>query len=351
MTAGPTEISPRVRAAMNKEIQSPDFDEQFKVFYKKLIQKIKKIYRTDKDLLILGGEAILGLEAAVSSIIDKNNQVLCITNGFFGDGFIDFVEMRGGKPTTVKHPYDQPINIEKVKESLEKNNFKAATIVHCETPTGILNEIDELLNLLKENNITTIVDAVSSLAGTPVPTDKIDICIGGSQKCFSTPPGLTTITVSQKAWREIEKHKQDTYYTSLKPWKDMWLENNQFPYSNLVTNLYALNESTDMILEEGINNVFKRHKKTQKTCIELCKNLKLEFYPKKPETMSPTVTAIKIEGKAKKIQKTVRKQNKILLSTGLGELQNDIIRIGHMGYNADINKVRKTVEAIEKALK
>ncbi|OUJ18515.1 Serine-pyruvate aminotransferase/archaeal aspartate aminotransferase PucG [Methanonatronarchaeum thermophilum] len=351
MTAGPTEISPRVRAAMNKEIQSPDFDEKFKVFYKKLIQKTKKIYRTDKDLLILGGEAILGLEAAVSSIIDKNNQVLCITNGFFGDGFIDFVEMRGGKPTTVKHPYDQPINIEKVKESLEKNNFKAATIVHCETPTGILNEIDELLNLLRENNITTIVDAVSSLAGTPVPTDKIDICIGGSQKCFSTPPGLTTITVSQKAWREIEKHKQDTYYTSLKPWKDMWLENNQFPYSNLVTNLYALNESTDMILEEGINNVFKRHRKTHKTCIELCKNLNLDFYPKKPETMSPTVTAIKIEGKAKKIQKTVRKQNKILLSTGLGELQNDIIRIGHMGYNADINKVRKTVEAIEKALK
>ncbi|WGI16668.1 alanine--glyoxylate aminotransferase family protein [Methanonatronarchaeum sp. AMET-Sl] len=349
MTAGPTEIPPRVRAAMNRRIQSPDFDDRFKVFYKNLEKKLQKVLKTDKDTLILGGEGILGLEASISSIVDEEDDVLCISNGFFGDGFADFVKMRGAKPELITQPYNQAIDIEKVKNSLEKNDYKAATIVHCETPTGILNNLDRLLPLIKDSGALTIVDAVSSLAGTPVPTDIIDICIGGSQKCLSTPPGLTTVTLSDRAWEAIDEHKQDTYYTSLKPWKDIWQKSNKFPYSHLVTNLYALDESLNLIMEEGIENVYKRHKKSQKTCIEMCRENGLEFYPKNPETMSPTVTAIQMNGKAKKIQKTVQKESNILLSTGLGELENDIIRVGHMGYNADPHKVRRTVNAIKKA--
>ncbi|RZN62906.1 alanine--glyoxylate aminotransferase family protein [Methanonatronarchaeum sp. AMET6-2] len=348
MTAGPTEVHPRVRQAMNRRIKSPDFDEGFKDLYRDITDKLKSVYNTDNDVLVLGGEAILGLEATVSSVIDKGDNVLCISNGFFGDGFADFVEMRGGNPVLACSPYNQELDIEKTKELLEKKDFKAATIVHCETPTGILNDLDELLDILNENQVTTIVDAVSSLGGTPVPTDKIDLCIGGSQKCLSNPPGLTTISVSEKAWGLVENHEQDTYYTSLEPWKKKWLEKNEFPYSHLVTNLYALNESLDILLEEGLENVYRRHKKTQEACIELCMEKDLDFYPEDIESMSPTVTALKVDNSLK-LQEKIKQESKILLSTGLGDLEKEILRIGHMGYNADEHKVRKTINAIEKA--
>ncbi len=346
MTPGPTEIPESVRKTMAKEIMNPDIDEDFFEFYHGLEKKVKEVYRTDKDILILGGEGILGLEAAVASSIEKGDEVLCISNGIYGDGFADFIKMYGGEPVMVKSSYDEPLKVEEVESKVDVEDFKAATMVHCETPTGVLNELGEILGVLKDHGVLSIVDAVSSLGGTVVPVDKIDICIGGSQKCFSSPPGLTTISVSEYAWEVMEDKEQNSYYTNLPIWKDMWFGDEYFPYTHLVSNLYALDESMNIILDEGLEKVFDRHERMAELCRERVNEMGLEIYPSDESLSSPTVTAIKMDGKALKIQKKMKEEHDILVATSLGDFEDKILRIGHMGHNAYEEKVVRTMDAL-----
>ena len=347
MTPGPTEVPDRVRKAMSRPIHNPDIDEDFFDFYHRLENKLKKIYDTEKDVLILGGEGILGLEASIASLIDKGDEVLCMSNGIFGEGFADFVKMYGGDPVMCSSSYDESIVEEKIKMLIDEHDFTAATMVHCETPTGVLNDLEDILTDLKSDGIITIVDAVSSLGGTPVPTEDIDICIGGSQKCFSSPPGLTTLSVSDDAWEMIMDKDDQPFYSGLAVWKRSWFEDEWFPYTHLVSNLYALDESFDMILEEGLEDVYQRHEDVALLCRDLGKDIGLKLYPKDEELCSPTVTAFHVEKNAKEIQKGLKEKHDILIATSLRELKDDIIRIGHMGYNADEEKVRKTMDALK----
>ncbi len=346
MTPGPTEVPKDVREALGKKIQNPEMDEDFTDFYHSLEDKLKEMYGTEKDMIILSGEGILGLEASLASTIEEGDEVLCISNGIYGDGFADFVEMYGGEPIRCSSPYDQSINEEEIKESVDEHDFKAATMVHCETPTGTLNDLGGILTYLEERYIFTIVDAVSSLGGTAVPVDPIDICIGGSQKCFSSPPGLTTLSVSERAWEMVSEKEDQPFYASLAPWRS-WIEDEYFPYTPSVSNLYALDRSMDRILEEGLDEVYERHETVSKICRERGRELGLEIYPEDDELSSPTVTAFHVPGKAKMIKRKMKKEKDILIATSLGELENEIIRVGHMGYNADIQKVERTMDALE----
>lgn len=347
MTPGPTEVPPPVREAMSRPVENPYVQEEFSDFYRSLEDKLQELYGTEDDVIILGGEGILGLEASIASLVEKGDKVLCISNGIFGDGFADFVESYGGEPVVCDFQPDKPLNIKKIKEVVEQHDFKLATMVHCETPTGMLNPIEKVLEILKEEDMITVVDAVSSLGGTPIPMEDVDICIGGSQKCLSSPPGLTALSVSEDAWEIIMEKEDHHFYTSLKGWKEDWLEQGRFPYTPSVSNLYALDESVDSILREGKEYVYIRHEEISSQCRERGKQIGLDFFPETEKLCSPTVTAFKVDGEADRIQKEVREKHDILLATGFGDLKEDIIRVGHMGYNAEESKVKRTMDALE----
>lgn len=349
MTPGPTRIPQRVRQAMAREIQNPDLDPDFAKLYEKLEEKLQEVYGTKNDVLILGGEGILGIEASIASMMNQGDKVLCISNGIFGDGFADFVKMYKGEPTLCSVPYGQELDLEIVESAMEED-FKLATIVHCETPTGVLNDITPILKTLKERGVITIVDAVSSLGGCHVPVEYIDVCIGGSQKCFSSAPGLTTVSISETAWKVIENKEQNTYYTSFKPWKDTWYGRREFPYTHLVSNIYGLDEAINMLLEEGLGNVYSRHKECAKLCRDLGRNMGLELYPSQERLSSPTVTAFELEGRAREIPVMLNKRYGILLGTSLGSLKNDVLRVGHMGANAHEHLVKETMSAAKRCL-
>lgn len=347
MTPGPTEVPDRIREVMARPIQNPDVDEEFTEFYHELESNLREVYGTEDDIVVLGGEGILGLEASIASLIEEDDKVLCLSNGIYGDGFADFVKIYGGEPIMCESSYGRKIDVDKLKSKLEKDDFKVATMVHCETPTGTLTDIGEILPLLKEEGIITVVDAVSSLGGVPVPTEDIDICICGSQKCFSAPPGLTTLSVSEEAWNIVESKEQETFYTSLLPWREMWMEDEFFPYTHLVSNLYSLNEAVNILLEEGLEVIYERHREVAQICREDGGEIGLTLYPARENICSPTVTAFDVEDAALEIQKEVHKRHDILLATSLGDLENQILRVGHMGYNAQEEKVRRTMSALE----
>ncbi|WP_247002354.1 pyridoxal-phosphate-dependent aminotransferase family protein [Halosolutus gelatinilyticus] len=357
MTPGPTEVPEAVRRRMAEPTPNPDVEPEFFAFYRELTDKLEAIFRSGtegewgRDVVVLGGEGILGLEAAVASLVEPGDRVLCLSNGLYGDGFADFVEAYGGEAVVCDVPWDQTLDRETVEERLDgaAEEFDVATMVHCETPTGTLNDLDPILDALDERGIVTVVDAVSSLGGTPVPTGKIDVCLGASQKCFSAPPGLTTCAISDRAWDRIESVENRTYYADLEPWRTA-AEDEWFPYTHLTANLYGLDAAADLLLDEGVEAAFDRHEAAATRCRERAADLGLETYPTADADVSPTVTALWVEGRAGELQRAMREDRGIVLATGLGDLEDDILRIGHMGHNARLDRVDRTMDALAAVL-
>ncbi|MGM0606738.1 MAG: pyridoxal-phosphate-dependent aminotransferase family protein [Halobacteriota archaeon] len=350
-TPGPTAVPPDVRAAMAKPQPNPDLDPSFHERYTRLTENLANVYETDHDVVVPGGEGILGLESAVASLVEPGDRVLCVSNGLYGDGFADFVEAYDGEPTLVTTEYDRGLPVESVRRELqtahERNEpFEVATMVHCETPTGMLNDLGPVLDLLDEYDVLSVVDAVSSVGGTAVPTDRIDVCLGGSQKCFSAPPGLTTAAISDRAWDAMEQRAPRSLYTNFLPWRDV---SDGFPYTHLDALVSALDVAVDRLLEEGMEAVFDRHETAAARCRERGSELGLEIYPDLDRS-SPTVTAFHTPGNAKQLQQRIATEEDVVLATGLGELESDILRVGHMGYNADVRNVDRAMDAIESVL-
>jgi aspartate aminotransferase-like enzyme len=346
MTPGPTAVPPRVRERMSESMPNPDVEESFVELYDDVCEKLQRVYGTDDDVIVMGGEGILGLEAAIASTVAPGDDVLCLSNGLYGDGFADFVESYGGNPTVVGTEYTEPLDVAGVERALEDGEYTAATMVHCETPTGTLNDIEPALELLEEHDVLTIVDAVSSLGGAPVPSEYIDINLGASQKAFSSPPGLTTAAVSDRAWEVATERDPDSLYTNLLPWRDT---SERFPYTHLVANVAALDESLSLLFEEGLESVYERHETVAAHCRERGRELGLDLYPA-VERSAPTVTALHLPGRAEAVQRELADEHDIVLSTGLGELADDILRVGHMGYNAEVAKVDRVMDALASVL-
>ncbi|WP_049983465.1 alanine--glyoxylate aminotransferase family protein [Halorubrum sp. BV1] len=356
MTPGPTAVPEPVRDAMSRELINPDVDPEFDAIYADLVDRLSRVYGVAdgstpaRDVAVLGGEGILGLEAAIASLVEPGTEVVCLSNGLYGDGFADFVESYGGEATLVSAAYDEPLPLDDLDAVLADRDraFDLATMVHCETPTGTLNDLAPVLDRLEaaDGEILTVVDAVSSLGGTPVPTERIDVCLGASQKCFSAPPGLATAAISDRAWAAMEARDSDSLYTNFLPWRDT---SEGFPYTHLTTNVVALDEALSLLLEEGLDEANARHEAAAARCRERGAVLGLDPYPD-PERSSPTVTAFHVPGRAPALQRALREDHDVTVATGLGDLADDILRIGHMGHNARTERVDEAMDALAAVL-
>jgi len=353
MTPGPTYIHEDVRRALSAEIMNPDLDENFFEFYKESCISLQKLLNTKNDLLILSGEGILGLEAACASLIEPGDRVLCIDNGIFGKGFGDFAKMYGGEVLYFKSDYRRAVNIEELKEFLKKDHdFKIATLVHCETPSGITNPVDRLCPLLKEYGIITVVDSVSAVGGELLNADewKMDVVLGGSQKCLSAPPGLTFLSISREAWNKIlsRRHPIRGFYCNLSLWKN-WYAEKWFPYTQPVSDIYALNKAVERLLQE--KDPVSRHRKIAGAVRSCLTAAGLELYPL--DGYSNTVTTVLIpEGVSfKDIYDAMLTEYNIMIAGAFGFLKDKVLRIGHMGENCREEKLYLTLKALDKVLR
>ena len=358
MTPGPTAVPEPVREAMSRELINPDVDPAFREIYDRVTERLATAYGIDpdasgsdaRDVVVLGGEGILGLEAAVASLVEPGTEVLCLANGLYGEGFADFVASYGGDPTVVAAEHDEPLPLDALDEALaaEDADFDVATMVHCETPTGALNDVDAALDRIEaaDAEILTVVDAVSSLGGVSVPTERIDVCLGASQKCFSAPPGLATAAVSDRAWAAMEAREPHSLYANFLPFRDV---SDGFPYTHLTTEVVALDEALGLLLDEGLDAVRERHAAAAARCRERGAELGLETVPG-PERSSPTVTAFAVPGRAESLQERLREEHDVLLATGLGDGASDVLRVGHMGHSARVDRVEETMDALAAVL-
>lgn len=354
MTPGPTYVSEEVRRAMSRAITNPDLDPDFFEFYLKIVKELQTLLRTRNDVLILSGEGILGLEAACASIIEPGDKVLCIDNGIFGKGFGDFAKIYGGEVTYFKGDYRKPVDAMELEEFLKGSNekFKMATLVHCETPSGLLNPVDEICPILKRYGIITVVDAVSSIGGEELRVDdwKVDIALGGSQKVISAPPGLAFMSISEDAWNAMQNRKTPIagFYCNLLMWKN-WYKDKWFPYTQPISDLYGFECAVDNLLSDGKR--FKRHSRIGEAVRETLKRGGFELYP--VEGFSNTVTAFMTPDglDEKKFREHLVDEYEVMIAGAFDVLAGKVLRIGHMGENCYEDKVFKTLKAIDNALR
>ena len=164
MTPGPVMVRENVRAARSRITGNPDVDPDFYNFYRDTCRLISELLGTSNETLILGGEGILGIEASCASLTEPGDRVLVLDNGVFGHGFADFVRIYGGEPVLYTSDYSRPIDPEALNAFLQKDHsFRYAAVVHCDTPSGVLNDIHTICPLLKSYGILTVVDAVASM--------------------------------------------------------------------------------------------------------------------------------------------------------------------------------------------
>ena len=353
MTPGPTQVKDNVRAARSLITTNPDIDTRFTEYYKHTCDMLGEIIHSTGNIYILSGEGILGLEAACASLTEAGDRVLVIDNGIYGKGFGDFVKIYGGTPVYYTKDYTEPIDVTELKAYLDTDSdFKYATVVHCDTPSGMLNDVEAICPLLKEYGIMTVVDTVSASFGVPLNVDaaKIDICCMGSQKALSAPPGLTMLSVSDDAIKAMENRKTPiaSFYCNILTFKNYY-KDKWFPYTMPISDIIGLDKAISNVLHD--KTILKRHHIIGQAVRKAVTAAGLTLYAK--GGYSDTVSVINVpEGLTDtQILDTMRDDYNILIAGCFDILAGKVFRIGHMGENANIRDVAETLSALDKTFK
>ena len=351
MTPGPTQVRENVRAARALPTTNPDLDLSFYDEYRDVCRDLAQFFHTENEFFLLSGEGILGLEAACASLIEPGDRVLVIDNGIFGRGFADFVKIYGGDPVLYSVDPQNPVDPDALAAFLERDHaFRAATLVHCDTPSGMLNDVETLSPLLKRYGILTIVDSVSASFGTPLDVSRaqIDILCGGSQKALSAPIGLTFLGVSADAFARMDTRRTPiaSFYLSILSYRDYYAKK-WFPYSMPISDIYGFRAALQNVLDDP--EIFARHARIARACREALTQGGLSLYLR--AGFSPTVTVFDVPAGLTDtaILQKVTEQG-VMLAGCFDTLAGRVIRIGHMGENANIEDMRLTMRALHNAL-
>ncbi len=335
LAPGPTPVPPEILTAMSMPVihhRSTDFVPVLESVKKGL----KWLYQTENDVLILCCTGTGGMVGSVNNFFSSGDKVLVINSGKFGERWIEICRAYGLQAQEIEVKWGYTVKPEKVEDALNKDpEIKGVFVQATETSTGVYHDIKALGNVVnKRDNTLFIVDAISALAAHDLRTDEwgVDIMVGGSQKGLMLPPGLSFVSVSQKAWNKSEKAKSPRFYFNFKKEREAQAKN-QTNFTSAVTLIIGLNESLKMMQKEGLGNMFKRHERLANATRQAVTALELELYSK--ESPSNSVTAILApEGlDGQEIYKKLRDGYGITAAGGQGRARGKIFRIAHLGYS------------------
>ncbi len=338
LAAGPVDVMPRTLREMARPVLY-HYDPAFLEFFARTTDLLKRVYRTEHDVVIMQGEAILGLEAAAASLISPGDKVLNLVSGVFGKWFQDFIEKYGGETIELAVPYDEAIDPEHVRRMLSSTpGIKFLSVVHSETPSGTHNPVREIGRIAHEFGVLTMVDTVSGLGGELLSPEEwgMDVAVAGPQKCLGGTPGLSLLAVSPAAWEAMEARRPGPLrgsFLSILDWKSAWLENGRFPYTPSVTEVYALESVLAQALETGMERFAERHQAVARACRAGVRALGMELWPARDEIAAACVTAVKTPPglDEAKLRQVMRHRYGVAISPAYGELMGKLFRLGHMG--------------------
>jgi aspartate aminotransferase-like enzyme len=353
MIPGPTIVSPRVLRVLAKPVLS-HVSGEFVDGYVEALKLQKKLFGTEGTPFMLSGSGTLGMEAAVANLVERGEKVLCVENGFFGEKWEEIVEGHGGVVDRVRFEWGEALDVKKIEEKLSSNEYKAFTVEHVDTSTGIANPLDKVGELAKNTDALYIVDSVCGIAGMPVKMDEwnIDYCLTGSQKAVAAPPGTSMFCLNDNAWAAIEKRKTpiDDYYCNLTRWRPI-MENPRGYFATPATgNVLGMLEALKIIHEEGLEARWRRHEVFSDAFKAGLEALGLEQFPAKgSEAHTLSVPKIPAGVNDADMRGLMRIKYGVIIAGGLGKLGGQTVRVGHMG-NVTNNDIVATMSALEMSL-
>jgi aspartate aminotransferase-like enzyme len=350
MTPGPTEIATRVlRAQMMPAIEPGD--PAFVKVMDETAELLRKVFQTKKDVVFFPGSGRVTIESALASVIEPGDRILALVNGVFGRWLKETAQRLGADVVELANDYREAFDPSEVAQRLDREeNIKLVGVVHNETSTGLRNPVAEIGRIVSEHGALYMADVVSSLGGDDVRTDDwlIDLGCTGCYKCLNAPPGLSIVSVSDKAWEVMEKRKRaaSTFSFDLLKWRQMWIPKERggkwvwgyrrHPIEPAPHLTYALNEAVKEILEEGMNERFKKNRIAGQAIRSGVQALGLELYPREERYASDTITGImNPEHTANsEILGTMRNKYGVIAGGGLEELYGKVIRLAHMSLTS-----------------
>jgi aspartate aminotransferase-like enzyme len=326
---------------------------EFAKILNNVTDKLKQLFQTKNDLFLLTGSGTGGLEAAVVNTMSPGDKVLSVSIGVFGERFAAIAKEFGAEVIPLNFEWGKAADPDAVGKALKADpKIKTVLVTHNETSTGVTNDLAAISSVVKEADKLLVVDAISSLGSIDLPVDKwhCDITVTGSQKGWMVPPGLAMVSISQEGWQAHQKAKMPRFYWDFAKAKSYLMEKGETPWTPAVSIFFALEVALDMIIKEGLANVFARHARIAKAARDGVKALGLSPFAEKSHA-SNTVTSVAGSGglDIKKMRKILREEYDVVLAGGQRTLDGKIFRIGHLGWVTDAD-IKEVLSAIEKVL-
>lgn len=373
MTPGPVEVDPRVLRAMSMPILG-QFDPAFTQIMNEVMEMLREAFQTKNHWSYpIDGTSRAGIEALIAGLIEPGDKMLVPIYGRFGDLFVEIGERYGADIHTMECPWGTVFDPEEVIAEIKRIRPKVVALVHGETSTGRMQPLAEIGRACRELGVLLVVDSVATFCGTAVKADEwcLDAVIGGAQKCLSVPSGIVPITYNERVEKEILNRKKvergiatdadrksaegrmpiRSNYFDLGQLQDYWSERRLNHHTEATSMEYALHEGLRLVLDEGLENRFARHRLNEAALMAGIEAMGLDLFGD-PTCKMPTVTCVKVpEGvNGDEVRSVLLSHFGIEIAGSFGSLQGKIWRIGTMGYGCRQDNVLAVLAGLEASL-
>ncbi len=349
---GPTPLPPEVLQAQAKPMvdhRGPEFE----ALLQRVTVNLKILFQTKNDVLVLTGSGTGGMEAAVVNTVSPGDKVLMVNIGNFGDRFGQLLKTFGANTVALNFEWGKAADPDAIRQALKTNpDITAVFITHNETSTGVTNPMKEISAVVKgEFDKLLVVDAISGLGSLDFPVDEwhIDVAIAGSQKGWMAAPGVSMVSIGEAGWKAVAKAKTPRFYWDYTRARDIAVRG-QTPWTPAVSTIFGMDVGIQMLLKEGLPNVFARHVAMGKTTRDGIKALGLKLLADE-QVASNTVTAVwSPDGvDVSKLRTMLRVEHDVVVAGGQGKLDGKIFRVAHMGL-VDLKDIQGVMSALKVSL-
>ncbi len=357
MGPGPSEVSSRVRLAMARPTVG-HLDPAFLRLMDDVASQLREVFGTSNTLTFsVSGPGSAGMETALVNFLEPGDHAIIGVNGVFGGRMVSIAERAGARVTRVEAPWGEPLNVDDLIAAHRANpDARLLAVVHAETSTGVLQPLEELGSHLRLSDTLFVVDTVTSLGGVPVKVDEwgIDVAYSGSQKCLSVPPGLSPLTVSARAVERLRSRKQpvQSWFLDLSLIASYWGGERAYHHTAPVNALYGLHEGLRVVLEEGLEARFERHRRLGGLLVRGLQERGLETLVAEPYRL-PQLTVVQVPAGVDDlaVRRNLLERFGIEIGGGLGPLAGKIWRIGLMGETCRQENVMLFLSAVDEVLR
>jgi alanine-glyoxylate transaminase / serine-glyoxylate transaminase / serine-pyruvate transaminase len=356
LTPGPSMVDPRVYRAMATPLVG-HLDPWFTAMMEDVQVQLRKVFRTENRVTFpISASGSGGIEAAVINPLEAGDEAVICVNGTFSERMAIIAERTAAKVTRVEAPYGRAVDPDDARRAGKGKKVKILGVTHGESSTSVAADLDAFRQVADELGALLVVDCVSTLAGMPIDVDRqrIDICFSGSQKALSCPPGLAPITVNAKTEEVLRarKSKVQSWYFDLTTTMNYWGKERTYHHTAPISLIFALREALRIVLEEGLEARWERHRQNQAALLAGIEAMGMEPFVANPKDRMITVTGIKPPAGVDEhaVRKQLLSEFNIEIAGGFGPLKGKLWRVGLLGYSSQKQNVLLFLAALEKVL-